>query len=254
MRSSNRGKFQILNSKSGFLDFGIWALDFGIWYLYFWFSLNLFNMNIDNELVLKIFLAVIIGGIIGAEREIRIRSAGFRTLMLICLGSTLFTVFSQVIGDKTSPDRIASNIVVGIGFIGAGVIFRTDNRVNGITTAASIWVTAALGMAIGSGHYFVSILGCFIVLIILVVFPFFDYYIDRANQIRNYVISFPYEVNEHNKYEKLFKEHRLKILSHSLAKSGNMIKGAWTVQGKAKDHHRFIDWVLKDERVNEFEF
>src|SRR5215467_13337092 len=115
-------------------------------------------MHLPEDIFWKLILSVIIGGIIGAEREYRSRSAGFRTLTLICLGATLFTIFSELIGAKSSPDRIASNIVVGIGFVGAGVIFRGDSRVNGITTAAMIWVTAALGMAIGAGYTLVAII------------------------------------------------------------------------------------------------
>jgi len=107
-------------------------------------------MNIDNDLVVKLSLAIVIGATIGIERELRSKSAGFRTIMLICLGATLFTIFSQVLGKGTSPDRMASNVVVGIGFLGAGVIFRSNtNRVNGITTAASIWLAAALGVGVG---------------------------------------------------------------------------------------------------------
>src|ERR1700759_2252818 len=107
-------------------------------------------MVLTSDIVIKLALAVIVGGLIGAEREYRSKSAGFRTLTLICLGATIFTIFSQYIGGLGNPDRIASNIVTGIGFVGAGVIFKGDStsKVNGITTAAMIWVTAALGMAI----------------------------------------------------------------------------------------------------------
>src|SRR5690349_13848227 len=112
--------------------------------------------------ILRLLLAAVIGGVIGAEREYRSKSAGFRTLMLICMGSCLFTILSIAIG-KDSSDRIASNIVTGIGFIGAGVIFQTGNNVNGITTAASVWVTAALGMTAGAGYYLAAILGCLLV-------------------------------------------------------------------------------------------
>ncbi len=83
-------------------------------------------MHLPEEIIWKIILSIIIGGLIGAEREYRSKSAGFRTLTLICVGATLFTVFSQLIGAPGNPDRIASNIVTGIGFVGAGVIFKSD--------------------------------------------------------------------------------------------------------------------------------
>src|SRR5215208_8052833 len=105
-----------------------------------------------EELLLRLALVILVGGLIGMEREYRSKSAGFRTMILICLGSFLFTTFSKFMSDA-SPDRIASNIVTGIGFLGAGVIFKSENRVNGITTAAAIWAVAALGMGIADGAY-----------------------------------------------------------------------------------------------------
>src|ERR1700761_4010181 len=102
--------------------------------------------ELSSDIVIKLAVATLVGGVLGAEREYRSKSAGFRTLTLICLGATIFTIFSQYIGGAGNPDRIASNIVTGIGFVGAGVIFKGDtSKVNGITTAAMIWVTAALG-------------------------------------------------------------------------------------------------------------
>src|SRR5258705_7452785 len=116
------------------------------------------HMELFQDDVIKIFLALVIGSIIGAEREFRNKSAGFRTIILITLGSTLFTILSYRIGMHSAPERIASNIVVGIGFLGAGVIFKTENRVSGLTTASAIWLAAALGMCVGSGYYIFSIL------------------------------------------------------------------------------------------------
>lgn len=212
-------------------------------------------MGFDNELILKLVLSLIVGGVIGAERELRSKSAGFRTLMLICMGATMFTIFSQVIGEVYAPERIASNIVVGIGFLGAGVIFRGNNRVNGITTAASIWVTAALGMGIGCGYYLASVVGCFLVIVILYVFSGIDQYvIDRINQVRNYKIKYPYEEHNENKYEQLFRQCHLRIKERTNSKKGNMITSTWIAQGKEKNHHRFIKQVLKDGGVQEFDF
>lgn len=102
-------------------------------------------MSDYTTLLFKLALAVLIGGLIGAEREYRSKFAGFRTMILISLGSFLFSTFSIYLA---GTDRIASNIVTGIGFLGAGVIFKSDNRINGITTAATIWAVAALGMGV----------------------------------------------------------------------------------------------------------
>src|SRR5579862_2525102 len=140
-------------------------------------------MNLPEDIIIKLLLSLLVGGLIGAEREYHSKSAGFRTLTLICIGATLFTVFSQLIGDPGNRDRIASNIATGIGFVGAGVIFKGDFGVNGITTAAMIWATAALGMGIGAGYELVSVLGCALILIMLFVFGLMERKIDRKSVV-----------------------------------------------------------------------
>jgi len=210
--------------------------------------------HLPHALLLKMLLAIVIGGAIGLERELRSKSAGFRTLILICLGATMYTVFSQSLGYKTSPDRIASNVVVGIGFLGAGVIFKGESGVNGITTAASIWLTAALGIGIGIGWYTAAFTGCLIILTILIVFSSMDRVIDRANQVRQYRIVYPYEDNQQHKYEELIRHYHLIIRSRSQTKTANIIKGVWNVQGTEKNHHAFIERILKDSEVTEFSF
>ena len=95
-------------------------------------------------------LAMLIGGLIGAEREFRDKAAGFRTIIFICVGSTMFTILSAKIGGAQDPSRIAASIVTGVGFIGAGAILQERERVIGLTTASTIWIAAALGMGIGA--------------------------------------------------------------------------------------------------------
>jgi putative Mg2+ transporter-C (MgtC) family protein len=211
-------------------------------------------MEFSNVLIFKLLLAVLIGGLIGIERELRSKSAGFRTLILICLGATLFTIFSQLIGAPNSPDRIASNVVVGVGFIGAGIIFRNNNRVNGITTAASIWLVAALGVGIGCGCYAAAILGCLLVVSILFLFSFFDRLLERLNQLRVYKITYSYEDHLQHKYEDLMKKYGLSVKSREQTKTGNIITGTWTVRGNEQNHHKFIEFILDDKAVTEFGF
>src|SRR5450631_4944852 len=150
-------------------------------------------MHLPPDIIEKLLLSILVGGVIGVEREYRSKSAGFRTLTLICLGSALFTVFSELIGGVSNPDRIASNIATGIGFVGAGVIFKGDFGVNGITTAAMIWVTAAMGMGIGAGYELTSVVACLLILLMLFVFSRFEGWIDRINQTRNYKIVCEYQ-------------------------------------------------------------
>ena len=106
-------------------------------------------MQPDPEQFIQIFAALIAGSILGLEREYHNKPAGFRTMILICVSSCLFSILSVSLGG----DRIASNIVTGIGFIGAGVVFKEGVNVRGITSAAIIWMAAAIGMSIGLKHY-----------------------------------------------------------------------------------------------------
>ena len=202
----------------------------------------------------KLLLAVLIGGLIGAEREYRSKSAGFRTLTLICIGATLFTIFSILIGSPGNPDRISSNIVTGIGFVGAGVIFKGDFGVNGITTAAMIWATAALGVGIGAGYEMISAIGCAIILLMLFIFSRFENLIDRANQTRNYKIVCEYQNETLHKYEAFFKTYHLTYKRSREMKTDNMITGEWMVKGSETNHKHFVHFILNDPDVKVFEF
>ena len=206
-----------------------------------------------DVLLLRLLLVVLVGGLIGAEREYRSKSAGFRTMILICLGSFLFTTFGILISGSTS-DRIASNIVTGIGFLGAGVIFQSENRINGLTTAATIWITAALGMGIADGFYLIVLISTTIVLISLFLFTKLENWIDTINQSRIYKIVSPYKENLLKDYEIYFREHRLRFKRLKQAKVGNDITGSWIVQGSEKNHKRFVERIMHDNAVKEFEF
>ncbi len=124
----------------------------------------------DTELIQRLLLAAVIGGLIGAERELRHKSAGFRTNILIALGSAIFTIVSLTLAPGPSdPTRIAAQIVTGIGFLGAGAILRNRDGVRGLTTAATVWVNAALGVAAGGGQYHLAIIAASVTLTVLLV-------------------------------------------------------------------------------------
>jgi putative Mg2+ transporter-C (MgtC) family protein len=210
-------------------------------------------MPTTETILLRIALAVLAGGIIGAEREYRSKSAGFRTIILISLGSCLFTIFSAFIS-PTTPDRIASNIVTGIGFIGAGVIFRGDNRVNGLTTAATIWAAAAMGMGIGGGYYLYSFAGCLLALLVLIIFMKLENWIDKVNQTRNYKIVSSCDDKKLKYYEERFVYHHLKFKRNTQKRKDDDLTGTWIVQGSEKNHDLFIEETMNDNTVKEFEF
>jgi putative Mg2+ transporter-C (MgtC) family protein len=211
-------------------------------------------MHLPNDIIEKLLLAILIGGLLGAEREYRSKSAGFRTLTVICVGATLFTVFSIAIGGTGNPDRIASNIATGIGFVGAGVIFKGDFGVNGITTAAMIWITAALGMGIGGGYEAVSAIACVMILLMLYIFSMFEGWIDRTNQIRNYKIVCQFQNETLHRYEESFKVHHLTFKRSREIKAGNLITGEWMVKGSERNHIHFVHAMLNDPSVQSFEF
>lgn len=133
--------------------------------------------------LVPIAVAALAGGMIGIEREYRDKSAGFRTMILIAIGTALFTILSVKLGaGEKESTRIAASIVTGIGFLGAGVIMKDGTIIRGITTAASIWLVAALGMAAGVGQYEMVGVVTTVALIILWLFPPFERWIDRLHE------------------------------------------------------------------------
>ena len=120
------------------------------------------------ELLVQLVLAVILGGAVGLERELKGKPAGLRTNILICLGATLFTVLSYRIGSGVGePGRAAAQVLTGVGFIGAGTILHMRGAVTGLTSAATIWVVAAIGMAVGARGYIEALGATLVVMVVL---------------------------------------------------------------------------------------
>ena len=153
-----------------------------------------------------------------------------------------------------TPDRIASNIVTGIGFLGAGVIFKENNRVKGLTTAASIWVTAAIGMGIGGGYYWIAAIGAGFTLVSLNLLTFLEDWIDKINQTREYRIMCPYKKETLEHYENLFRKHNLKFSRNKQSRINENLVGLWVVKGAEKNHKQFVEEILVDDTVEEFDF
>ena len=120
-----------------------------------------------DDIFIKIFLSLVLGGVLGMERQYHDKPAGFATNCLICLGAMLFTALSEFIyGQGGDPGRIAAQIVTGVGFIGAGSILRDGNKISGLTTAAGVWLVAAIGMAVGYGQYLWAALSAAAILVV----------------------------------------------------------------------------------------
>jgi len=114
-------------------------------------------MIIEVEQITKIVLAFILSGIVGLEREVSLKPAGLRTHSLVGLGSSLLTVLSIEAFPGADTARIAASVIMGVGFIGAGTILKTEEKIVGLTTAATLWTTAAIGVTVGAGFYILAI-------------------------------------------------------------------------------------------------
>lgn len=131
---------------------------------------SLLNKSVELLFVFRILLSAGLGFVIGFERELYKRPAGLRTHILVCVASCLIMLISMYGFDSGDPGRVAAQVVSGIGFLGAGAILRSDKDIKGITTAATIWMSAAIGLACGNGLYFGAILTTILALIVLTAF------------------------------------------------------------------------------------
>jgi putative Mg2+ transporter-C (MgtC) family protein len=142
----------------------------------------------EITIILKILLAAMLGGIIGLERELSHKEAGLRTNILIAIGSALITVLSfkiAAMAPAADPARLTAQIVSGIGFLGAGAIIQARFAVHGLTTAATIWTVAAIGIAVGSGFYLLAFVVAILVVVVLTVFKLLLAFLEK--QKRNFV-------------------------------------------------------------------
>ncbi|MEK7590574.1 MAG: MgtC/SapB family protein [Patescibacteria group bacterium] len=142
------------------------------------------------DIFLQLVLAVVLGSLVGFEREIARKTAGIRTFALVALGAALFSIISKYAFKEFwgvpgfDPSRIASQVVVGIGFLGAGLIIFKESRLQGLTTAAGLWVSAAIGMAVGFRLYSIAIFATLLTLAVLWMLWAVEYYVVRKIPIR----------------------------------------------------------------------
>lgn len=215
-------------------------------------------MNILSEEIIsgiiKLIMALAAGSIIGAEREYKSKSVGFRTVILITLGSCLFTMLSAVMGGDKDPTRIAANIITGIGFLGAGAIFKEGGNVKGITTASTIWVSAAIGMGIGMGAYIFSFVALFLIMIVLLVFSWVQNFIDKTNTVKIYKITIlgHSEANQ-VELEQLFKICAIKAECTNYTKRSSDMILTYTIQGSQNEHEKLARLFYETSLVDAFE-
>lgn len=157
---------------------------------------------------------------LGIEREYRDKPAGLRTIILITVGAALFSLLNLTI-DSVSPDRIASNVVTGVGFVGGGVIFKEGMNVKGLTSAATIWVAAAIGMAIGFGNYWLAGETLFLTLIVLTLLSKFEKMLDAKFEMKELKFAFDKDVYSVEKLENEFSSFKISFTRFRVSKNGN---------------------------------
>ncbi|MDB5256962.1 MAG: mgtC [Chitinophagaceae bacterium] len=201
----------------------------------------------------KLVIALLFGAIIGAEREYRSKAAGFRTVILVTLGSCLFTILSINLGGHGDEARVAANIVTGIGFLGAGAIYRDKISIRGITTATTIWISAANGMAIGCGEYSLSIWVTCIAMTVLLSFSWFQRIIDTVNQEKVYKITYNDPTDQIEVIEKLFNEYHLSCFRVKQIRHKDEIVIVYTANGKERNHDLFLIQLYRQNQIKSFE-
>lgn len=211
------------------------------------------NINLDIEIAIQLLVSFAVGAAIGLEREYRSKAAGFRTMIMICLGSTIFTEISIHLG-ADNPDRIAASIVSGIGFLGAGVIFKDGLTVTGITTATTIWIAAALGMAVGAGEYFIAIVGSGVVLVILTLLENVQGYVERWHQTRLYRINIRGAQNFSDELERKIKSLHLNFKKRRDMKEEEQYVLIYEVYGRERQIEVFNALLKEESRVISFSY
>jgi putative Mg2+ transporter-C (MgtC) family protein len=211
-------------------------------------ALNSLMSTLPAAALFRLLLAALLGGIIGLEREFKHRPAGLRTNMFICFGAAMFTLLSAELSHGTDVTRIASQIIPGIGFIGAGSIIH-GRLVSGLTTAATLFVVASVGMAVGGGLYVTAIFATLVVLLVL-------FALGRFEDIFNLkVFSFSYEVTAKASEEVVLEVNSLLEADHRMmdnvriAQTPNHFRVQFTVDGTFRENARLLAQLRECEII-----
>jgi putative Mg2+ transporter-C (MgtC) family protein len=206
------------------------------------------------EDVIKLFAAFAIGATLGAEREYHDKSAGMRTLILICVGSTLFTIFSTRIAGTGDPGRIAAQIVSGVGFLGAGVILQRRGQIRGLTTASTVWIAAALGIGVGVGYILFTALAAVVAIYSLSVLPHVERVLERARMYRVYKVVMILDEAKVEALLNMIRGHNLSVREESRGKRDGRLVGIWSLGGRPENHAKAVSAMLADPDIFEIDF
>lgn len=204
-------------------------------------SLDFLRDMTTVSVLVRLFVAVLCGGFIGIEREHKRRPAGFRTHILVCLGSAMTTMTSQYLlsqlGLFNDISRLGAGVIAGMGFLGAGTIIVTKRRqVKGLTTAAGLWTCAIIGLAIGAGYFELGILATAVILLAEIFFSRFEYWVLVNSKNLNIYVEYNGSENLDNVI-RMIKGYRIVIIDLEITKSGNNSCAIFSLQLPKKFSH-----------------
>ena len=193
-----------------------------------------------GEYALRLVVALVLGGIIGVERELRDKPAGLRTMILICVGAAVFSIVSEAFRPPggQSGTRIAAQIVTGIGFLGAGAILRERNYVFGLTTAATIWAVAAIGMAVGFGMFGLGILAAGVILFALFAFYELQKWFDGLRDVQEYHFTVLNGDDALEDVTRMFDGARLRVVYRTWHEEESLLVFFIRAMGRKEDHEQ----------------
>ena len=209
----------------------------------------------------RLVLAGFLGGCIGLERELKAKPAGLRTTLLICMGAAMFTQLSVQMallatggGDalRADPARLAAQIIPGIGFIGAGAILHGKGRVTGLTTAATLWVVTAIGIAVGAGAYVQAIGTTVMVLGTLLLLARLERMINDRVGHRRYTAAVDPSTEAFDRLLERFKHGKLDVKVEKVVKAGGHVEVTFRVMGAMDDHDLLMKHMIHDTGVHRF--
>jgi putative Mg2+ transporter-C (MgtC) family protein len=211
----------------------------------------------------RLLLAAVLGGLIGVERELKAKPAGLRTTLLICVGAAMFTELSLDLamlataagtGDalRADPARLAAQIIPGIGFIGAGAILHGRGKVTGLTTAATLWVVTAIGIAVGAGAYVEAIGTTVMVLGTLLVLARVERVLRSRFSSRRYTAAVDTSTEAMERLIEQFRGRKLEMKVETMEKVGDEVEVTFKATGPLDDHDQLVKHMVRDQGVRRF--
>jgi putative Mg2+ transporter-C (MgtC) family protein len=210
-----------------------------------------------SEYLARLLTAAVLGGVVGIERSLKRRPAGLRTNMFICFGAALFTILSEVLADgfnAADRTRIASQIIPGIGFIGAGSILHAKGGVTGLTTAATIFVVASIGMAAGGGLYVLAIFGTVLIIFCLQLLGALERQLNLKPLVMRYSVLTEHVAEEvTEQINAVLDEHDKEMEGLKLIRTEGKKRIAFSVEGTRSEHEELLAALRKTPGLGNFE-